>query len=189
MDGVSSVDRHVFRYSVRWAIVVMLLLALAFALLLPVAALLGYWPAGPVLVVVVPVVLLPLIARGAWYGLIRPYRVEFDSTGLAVVRGGRRFALPWSEVHGIAVVRDGEPGVPRAVLVAWPITEPAPGSYASPTIFGFFTGRLGSFAPAAYDRTVSGFLLADPNELQATDHELAAAVERYAPGLWGSPVH
>lgn len=183
MGGV-SVDRQVFR-SQRWGTVVLFVILLAFALLLPVAALLGHWPAGHVLAVVIPIVLLALAGLLAWSGVLRPIRVEFDGTGLAVVRGGRRFALPWSQVRGVGLARDAA----NRALVAWPATEPAPELVEPYTsVLGFVRAWPGPFAPATYDRTLPGFLLAARDQLRATDGELAAAVERYAPGLWGSPV-
>jgi hypothetical protein len=186
MDGVSSVDRQVFG-SQQWRNVAMFLVLLAFALLLPVAALLGYWPAGHVLVVAVPVVLLLLAVWMVRSGGLRTVRVEFDKTGLAVVHGSRRFALPWSEVRSVGVVRESA-DVPQSVLVAWPSTEPAPGSYEPATVRQFVLARPGSFAPAGYDPSLRGFILVGRAHLPATDDQLAAAVERYAPGRWGRPV-
>jgi hypothetical protein len=187
MDGVSSVDRQVFG-SQQWRNVAMFLVLLAFALLLPVAALFGYWPAGHVLVAVVPVVLLALAVWMVRSGGLRTVRVEFDSTGLAVVHGRRRFALPWSEVRSVGVVRESAPDVPQSVLVAWPSTEPAPGSYEPATLRQFVLARPGSFAPAGYDPSLRGFILVGRGQLPATDEQLAAAVEQYAPGRWERPV-
>ena len=163
----------------------MLILLLAVALLLPAAALLGYWPAGHVLVVVIPVILLALATFLELAGLFRPLRVEFDEAGLTVVRGSRRLTLAWSDVRGVGMAGDG----PLRALVAWPVIEPAPHLVAPYTsVRGFVRAWPGPFAPATYDRTLPGYLLAARDQLQATDDELAAAVKRYAAGRWGRPL-
>ena len=168
-------DREVFGTS-RWQSLLMTVIAASFGLMLPVAAAFGQRPVGLWLVVAVPVVMLPLSAWLLWYGLIRPPRVEFSRDGLAVAQGRRRFALAWSEVSRVGVVREGHDGAPDTMLVAWPVTAPRPGSYT-----------LTTFAPAVWDKLFDGYGLIRRALLTAGDDRLAAAVERYAPGRWGEP--
>ena len=149
--------------------------ALAAGLLFPVAALFGQRPVGLLFTLLMPAVMLPLAAYTLWFGVLFPVRVELDRDGLAVWRRGSRFSLPWKQVHSVGALHQGQRGAPIDQLVAWPNTAPPAAALDA------------THAPASFDRKLGAYVLLSPLRIGASEAELAAAVERFAPGRWGVP--